>query len=277
MDQTNELSLPLFIILWGILCMLLLALAIIIFFVIYQKRLFAQQEHIQQMNIDHQKKLLQYSFEAQESERKRIASDLHDEIGSTLSAIRIYVHQLNHQLQAKRYEDLKSDTTQMIDQAIHQIRGISHNLFPPNLEHLGLLQASRDFCQRIQKLNAIQIDFTHDLHIKLPQKQELTLYRILQELVTNSLKHSQANTITLHLQQADNQISMVYQDDGKGFDLKHQRQSSNGLGMKNIESRAHAIGANIAFQSGVQEGFQFRLVLEHPSQEEVAEGTAPST
>lgn len=263
MDQTTEIGLPLFVILWGILGMLLLAIAIITFFLIYQRRLFAQQKNIQRLEAEYQKKLLQYSFETQEAERKRIASDLHDEIGSILSAIRIYVHQLDPQIPTDNFKELKTDTTGMIDNAIERIRGISHNLFPPNLEHLGLLQASIDFCNGLKKVNNMVVQFDYQKLPALTKQQELALYRILQELASNTLKHATANEIQLRFAYANHQFRMTYQDNGKGFSHRDQQEHSEGLGLKSIESRANSIGAKIQFQTPADSGCHCDVVFNH--------------
>lgn len=261
MDQTNELGLPLFLILCGVLGMLLLALAIIVFFMVYQKRLFAQHEAMQKMEVENQKKLLQYSIEAQEAERKRIASDLHDDIGSVLSATRIYVHQLNPELSLNDYQELKTDTVSLIDNAINTIRGISHNLFPPNLEHLGLLQVTNDFCHRIQKMNNMGIQFEYNQEPQLTQHEELVLYRILQELTTNTLKYAQATKIEVVFNSNASSFKMTYKDNGVGFNFEASHSLVKGLGLKNIESRANSIGATIHMKSQKDQGVYFELFL----------------
>lgn len=261
MDQTNELGLPLILILCGILGMLLLALAIIVFFTIYQRRLFAQQEAIRNLEANHQKKLLEYSFEAQEAERKRIASDLHDDVGSILSASRIYIHQLKQDIPNDKYQTLKSDTTDLIDKAIDQIRTVSHNLFPPNLNRLGLIEASNDLCQRIQKIGNIDIHFDYNESISLSKKEELTLYRILQELTNNSLKHAQASKINFEFNSSKEKFKMLYLDNGIGFDHSANISKVKGLGLKSIESRANSIGAKLTIHSELGKGVKVELTL----------------
>lgn len=261
MGQTTELELPLTLILFGILGMLLLAIAIIIFFLVYQKRLFSQEETLRTIESTYQKKLLQYAFEAQEAERKRIAADLHDDIGSILSATKLYLYQLNPTLATANYQTLQKETTELIDQAINQIRGISHNLFPPNLEHLGFLQTVQYFCQRIQKTNKISLQFNSDEVLGLTKQQELSIYRILQELVTNTLKHAQATEITLTFKRPPTGFKMLYKDNGIGFQVASNKTMNQGIGTKNIESRANSMDASFHFDSTLGEGMSFELIL----------------
>lgn len=261
MGETTELDMPLLLILFGILGMLILAIAVIVFFLVYQKRLFAQEESLRAIESAYQKDLLQYSFETQEAERKRIASDLHDDIGSILSATRLYLYQLNPELAPNNYQSMKKETADLIDNAINQIRSISHNLFPPNLEHLGFLQTVQDFCQRIQKINNIDLQFNYDEAPTLSKTQELALYRIIQELVNNTLKHANATQIKLNFQQLPTGFKMLYQDNGIGFKISDKASTNKGIGTKSIESRANAIDAIFQLKSTPNEGMSFELTL----------------
>ncbi|MEM6321749.1 MAG: sensor histidine kinase [Bacteroidota bacterium] len=241
--------------------MLLLAIAVIAFFLVYQKRLFAQEESLRAIETAYQKELLQHSFVTQEAERKRIASDLHDDLGSILSATKIYLYQLNQKQAAPNYQNLKKEATELVDTAINQVRSISHNLFPPDLEHLGFLSTIENFCQRIQKMNNIDLSFHYDSIPSLTKQQELMLYRILQELVNNTLKHAQATQIKLLYKTLPKGFRMKYQDNGVGFEIPPKKNANKGIGIKNIESRANAINATFQFQSTADEGMWFTLDL----------------
>lgn len=260
MGETQALDLPIYLIFFGILGMLLLAIAVIVFFLVYQKRLLAQQESLRVMEAAHQKNLLQYSFEAQEAERKRIASDLHDDMGSILSAARLYLRQLNPDKKTDQYAELKEETTDLLDKAITHIRFISHNLFPPNLERFGLQKTCEDFCHRIQKVNALKIDFFYDQSLRFNQIEELALYRILQELISNTIKHAQASKIELSFRKVNGRIQMNYQDDGLGFDI--EKIQGAGLGLKSIESRANAIDAVMKMDSKPGAGSKVQLLFD---------------
>jgi len=261
MDSTGTLGLPLVLILCGILGMVLLAVAIIVFFLVYQKRLFAQKADILRMKAEYQRDLLQYSLEAQEVERKRIASDLHDDIGSILSAARIYVNQLEPLADLDSYKELKLESTALIDTALNRIRNISHNLFPPNLEHIGFIQACEDLCFRINKLNKIDVVLDHLEIPELSKQKELCLYRILQELTNNTLKHAEATRIDLKFRsKGNNRFQMQYNDNGNGFDNKNG--TIVGLGLKSIESRVNSINATVQINTQKENGFEFILSLD---------------
>ncbi|MDF1695998.1 MAG: sensor histidine kinase [Saprospiraceae bacterium] len=262
MDSTNELGLPVFLILCGILAMLLLAMAVISFFMVYQRRLFKQQDDVQKLETDYQRSLVELAFETQEIERKRIASDLHDAVGSVLSATKIYLHQLDPSLSPEYFKELKNDSTDLIDNAIDQIRTISHNMYPPNLEHLGLIQATADLFHRIQKMDGLEADFIYNVAPELSKSQELTLFRIFQELTNNTLKHAKASCIKLHLHKGSDGLKIKYQDDGIGIDPnKLNQKASDGFGMKSIKSRVESINGSVQFSSSNGKGIEFDFFL----------------
>ncbi len=260
MGQAEGLDLPIFIILGGVLGMLLLAVAVIAFFLVYQKRLFRQQEELQQLEAAYQKELLQHTIEAQEKERQRIAADLHDSIGSMLSATRMYIHQLNGDLSTEHREHLKRETNTLIDSTITQIRTISHDLFPPQLEHLGLFPAIQTFAQRLQATNTLAVECQLPETSDLSPHQELSLYRILQELLQNTLKHAGATQVQIIFKKHPI-FKMIYRDNGQGFNASAVRQLPPGQGLKNIESRSFALGALFEFKAEQGTGMSFELSL----------------
>ena len=153
--------------------MLLLAVSVIVFFIVYQKRSFLQQEEIKDLETAYQKDLLASSIQAQEMERKRVASELHDGLGSVLSAIRLYVLHLSPDKPPQEYEDLLNETKEMVDSAITQTREISHDLLPTILDRFGFIQALDDLCKRLEKLNDMEVRFNYDYELKFTKQQDL--------------------------------------------------------------------------------------------------------
>jgi signal transduction histidine kinase len=239
----------------------LLSVAVIAFFIVYQKRLFAQQGKIVSMETAYQKDLLNASIEVQEAERKRIATDLHDGIGSQLSAIRLYMHQFKPETPIEVYKELKEESIQMIDSSIEQIRKITYNLLPSSLDRFGILQALEDLCKRIEKLNGLEINFDYNEAYQFTKQQDLALYRIFQELINNTLKHAQASQVNIQFHSSSTQVNISYQDNGKGLPKTTETKSKFGLGMKSIESRVNFINGKMSIQSSKNNGFQFGLIL----------------
>lgn len=261
MDETGSIDSSLILILLGVIGMLLLAVSVIVFFIVYQKRSFLQQEEIKDLETAYQKDLLASSIQAQEMERKRVASELHDGLGSVLSAIRLYVLHLSPDKPPQEYEDLLNETKEMVDSAITQTREISHDLLPTILDRFGFIQALDDLCKRLEKLNDMEVRFNYDYELKFTKQQDLALYRIFQELINNTLKHAAATKIQIDLKTVENQVNISYQDNGKGLTEEAAKRLSTGIGLKSIESRANLINAKMNMPIDQGQGFQFNLSL----------------
>ncbi|MBX2873724.1 MAG: hypothetical protein KTR30_16530, partial [Saprospiraceae bacterium] len=219
MDQASQIDETLWPVLIGIIAMLLLAIAIIVFFVLYQKRLFAQKEELQALETAYQRDLLQASIQAQENERKRVAADLHDGIGSLLSAIRLYVIQFSKNRNADISQELINETTEIVDTAIDQTRKIAHNLLPSTLERFGVVNAIESLCKRIESMSELDIKLEYENLSHFSKEQDLAIYRIIQELLSNTLKHAGATEVQIQFQRMPSHQSICYTDNGKNFQL----------------------------------------------------------
>lgn len=264
MGETESIDSSLTLILLGVIGMLLLAVAVIVFFIVYQKRLFAQQDKMKGMEMAYQKDLLESSIRAQEVERKRVATDLHDGLGSLLSAIRLYVLQVSPQKPKDDDEELLTEIKSMVDTAITQTREISHNLLPTTLDRFGVIQAVEDHCKRIHKSNAIDVSFNYNKEHHFNKQQDLALYRIIQELINNTLKHAEASRIQIQFSILPNQVKISYQDNGKGLAQDKEIQPSSGLGLKSIESRVNLLNGKMHIDPAQGKGFKFELTLPNP-------------
>lgn len=255
MGETQDLGLPT-ILVAGIIGMLLLAFAIIVFFVVYQKRLLQQQEKMNRREAEYQKELLRASIQSQEAERKRIASDLHDSVGALLSATKMYLKQIGIG-SAENLPDIKKESLGLVDETIQNVRHISHNLLPPALERFGLGAALEDLAEKINHSGTINFEMHYDERSRLELETEIGLYRIIQELCNNTIKHADAKNIQLLLERTDTAFQIIYRDDGNGFDLEDktdQQSRKKGLGLRSLESRANALNARFKLESAVGKG-----------------------
>lgn len=257
-NQTGELSI--FLILCGVFGMLLLAIGIVVFVLIYQRKMLSQQNQIQLMKMNYQQELLQYTVQAQEKERKRIAVELHDGIGSLLSATKLYINHLSKQRNTDRFDLIHEDTKKIIDDVVQNVRTITNDLLPVVLEEFGLTYAIEDLLGKIKDAGTINIEFNYNDKRRFDIQQELAIYRITQELINNTLKYAKATHIKLDLAFKANQLHYLYEDNGVGFDYKSQR--GKGLGLRNMESRAVALNTIIDYHSAIGEGVQFSMVIE---------------
>ena len=243
----------------GMLVIFSLALSVIVFFIIYQKRLLAQQKKHQKLESDYQKELLKTSISSQEEERSRIAKELHDDVGAMLTTTKLYFGQISPQLPAKELEEITVKMSGFFDDMIQSIRSISQDLRPVILEKLGLIEAIHSLVQTIQDSGKMKVIFKNNTTQSISKSKELNLYRIIQELITNTLKHALASVIQLELKNENNSLVILYEDNGKGLNKKNLILK-RGLGLKNIESRLSILSGNIYFIEG-NSGMKVKIVI----------------
>ncbi|MDJ1506577.1 sensor histidine kinase [Xanthocytophaga agilis] len=214
-----------------------LAMGIVLIFVIHQRRMVAKDLQQKQLEHHYQKQLLKATIESQEKERNRIAHDLHDEIGVLLTTSRLYFNQLSYVKAEEHLQQVSNKMNGLFDEMMFNIRRISHDLRPVILENLGLIEAVESLSEKLNEAG-IQFQFTHQITIELSKEAELILYRIIQELIGNTLKHAKASHIFLHIKDQQHQLYLTYKDDGIGFEPDN---TNSGLGMKSIESRLNLL------------------------------------
>ena len=167
--------------------MLLLALALVAFFLIYQKKLVGQQLHLQTIQNAYQKQLLASTIQAEERERERIGNDLHDEIGSSLSAAKMLIAQLSYSATVtEKEQEVVSTVEELLSNSLRDIRNISQNLHPAVLAQFGLDKALHNLGSRCNDAFAEGMGVEVVLTSSLTSLQELALYRIVQEAVNNA-------------------------------------------------------------------------------------------
>ncbi|KAA9332396.1 sensor histidine kinase [Hymenobacter busanensis] len=215
--------------------LLVLAMGIVGFVLRYQRRLLQQQEQLRYEREQAQHQSLEAALLAQEEERRRIAADLHDAVGTMLSIVKLHLSALPET--AATFE-----MTAMLDQAISEVRRISRNLLPAVLEKFGLAFAAEALCRAAGGgTTRVLLHQTGDPRRLLPH-HELAVYRVVQELLGNGLKHAQARQIDIRLNFDPDRLSVEYADDGVGFDLAVQDAlpapgARAGLGLTNLRSR----------------------------------------
>ncbi|MBQ4819898.1 sensor histidine kinase [Aquimarina sp. MMG016] len=257
MGETEE-AITLRIIIIGMVVIFLLSLSVIIFFIVYQRRLLAQQKKHQKIETDYQKELLKTSILSQEEERTRIAKELHDDVGAMLTTTKLYFGQITSNLSPEELESITKKAGGFLNDMINSVRTISQDLRPVILEKLGLMEAIQSLVQTINDSGKIKISFNdHTVHT-ISKSKELNLYRIIQELITNTLKHAEASTVKIELKNEGDSLIVIYEDDGKGLDQKNLSHKK-GLGLKNIESRLSVLSGTINFQEK-QLGMKVKII-----------------
>lgn len=179
-------------------------------------------------------------IEGQEEERKRIATDLHDRLGSMLSTVKLLFSALDEKIDKNQTENQTqySKATGLLDEAVLEVRRISHNLSTGMVSTFGLVAALEELCESIDNSKLIKCKLLcFGMNERLDQQTEIGLFRIVQELVNNALKHAKAKQLTIQLNRTEDSLNLTVEDDGIGFDME-QKKAGEGMGLKNLEARA---------------------------------------
>ena len=245
----------------GTLLMFLLAGMLLFFVSSYQKRLLRNKADVEKMKVRHQLDLFQSSIDAMEDERRRVSRDLHDEIGAALSVLRLQVGQMNidQGFNPENTQNLIVGSKQLIDNTIENVRRISNDMLPSGLEEFGLKYAIEMLCDKVESASRLVINLNINSLERLDNRFELSLYRILQELLNNTLKHANATEVNIDFITENQLLTIIYQDNGQGFDP--DKLSKKGLGLKNIESRVNMIEGKLEYMTDLERGMGIVLTV----------------
>ncbi|MBP6412340.1 MAG: sensor histidine kinase [Bacteroidia bacterium] len=246
-----------------LLLVLSLSIVLIAFLAINRNKL--KQKNLLQSERMRQKELQSKAIlEAEETERKRIAAELHDGVGQILSAAKLNLSSLGSHLDNSNQQATLPYTTsiELVDDAVKEIRAISHNLMPNALVKSGLVAAVKEFVSKLNNSDKLKINLEiTGLQQRLEPTSETILFRVLQELVSNIVKHANANQISIQLLQHENEITLMVEDNGIGFDTS-SKDEMNGLGLKNIQSRIAFLNGQFNIDSATGKGTT--VVIEIP-------------
>ena len=247
--------------------MITLAIGIIVFVIMHQRKVIRYHIQMKQMEAEKQQIFLNASIRFQEEERQRISADLHDDAGPLLATARLYLNEnLINQDKAQQLQSILS-AKQILDDAILLIRNISHSLMPPTLKNFGLESATTDLFQKISGSGRINASARfHDYRERLKVDQELLVFRVIQELVNNIIKHSNSAFIHLTQNATTNNIYIRLHHDGKGIvqsEFDKLNHTSHGLGLKNIASRIKVLNGRILFEIDSSQTY-YKVTLEIP-------------
>ncbi len=188
-------------------------------------------------------------IKTQEDERTRIAKDLHDGLGGLLSGVKQSLHGMKNSfiMEANEAQSFEK-TIDILDQGIRDLRNIAHNMIPENLIKFGLETAARDYCSYINNSNTLKVAFSPinmvDYHKDFTYS--VTVYRIIQELVHNAVKHAEAKNLIVQLAAQSKTLQITIEDDGKGFDTNN---TTNGIGISNVRNRVSVLEGTMQITS----------------------------
>lgn len=244
-----ETLLPLLVIIF------IIGVGVVFLYQYFQKNLFSEKLKQETLKNIHQNELLRSNIEAQEEERKRIAQDLHDELGAVLSIMRMNILMLEQQHE-KPMEDVIAglqNIRHLSEAALANVRNISHQLLPPQLEAFGLVRTLETIAGQINDTGniCIELDLPASL-TNLSRAINLALYRVIMELINNTIKHSGATVVHIHIYLHGQYVVCRYSDNGRGLPDEYVHR---GLGYKNIEGRIKALDGIFARGNRDKGGF----------------------
>lgn len=250
------------IVLIGVLLLLLMGVALLLFFFFSRKKIVEKELEKKNLEIHHQKEIIQSIIVTQEKERKRIAQDLHDDISSKLNIINLNANLLKDgSLKPNEYTQVNDTILEATDRTLESARKIAHNLLPPILERFGLKEAIEELADTFSNSKKINIDYNLEYPKKyLSEQNELHLFRVAQELINNSIRHGKAKKSTISISCKNNNLLFTYVDNGKGFN-QINKEKQKGLGMKNIESRVSLLNGNYTIETQENKGFKITIQI----------------
>jgi signal transduction histidine kinase len=234
---------------------ILMGLVLVLFFYFSRKKITQKELEKKDMEIHLQKEQLHAVIVAQEEERKRIAQDLHDDISSKLNIVSLNTHLLSApNLTEAEINEITENIITLTTKALDNSRKIAHNLLPPVFEKFGLNAGVEELCEEFESSKAVKVYYKNEIDFDGSEiDRHLHVFRILQELMNNSLRHGKATEIWISFKNIANIDTCNYEDNGTGFDSKNIR-NQKGLGMKNIESRISFLNGEIKINSQINKG-----------------------
>lgn len=226
---------------------------------LFIKRIFDIQHQIEDLRKQNEGRILSAILKTEEKERQNFSKELHDGLGPLLSSVKMAVSTIEHN---KSYnEEIITNADKLIDESISTLKEISYKLSPHVLTNFGLHKATKSFINKLQLNEAPGIHFNCNLeNERFSFNTEVVLYRVICELISNTLQHANASNIYIDLLKEDNSLALKYIDDGVGFE-KDQIEEFSGMGYSNISSRIKSINGTFDIFSKTGEGIQVTIQI----------------
>lgn len=236
-----------------------LLLGSLVLWLFYRQRQKLKNNEILALQSQQEVVKLESLIDGEEKERNRLAQDLHDGINGDLAVIKYKISSIEPDKFSKKEKTFYDDAISMLDNAVEQVRRISHNLAPPSLQNFDLIDAIQQFCSKQNASNSVNISFQYfGNRLSLKKENETAIYRIIQELLNNIIKHANATEALVQLNNHDDKLIITVEDNGQGFDTNN---SENGIGLQNIKSRVNYLKANLDINSS-KKGTTFSIEID---------------
>ncbi|MFW5820103.1 MAG: response regulator [Bacteroidota bacterium] len=206
-------------------------------------------------------KILSTIIETEEKERRRFAQDLHDGMGPLLSTIKLYTRSIMSARDAQHKEIALEKSLETIDEAISCTKEIANNISPNILKDFGLVVAVKSYANKFNDTRKVNINFRSDIDQRFRSNIEASFFRIIIELINNTIKHASASNVLVELKMNEGSLSLNYTDDGIGCDMEKVLSRNSGQGVMNIINRTHSLGGEVTFDSAINKGFNVKITL----------------
>ncbi|MDZ4808590.1 MAG: tetratricopeptide repeat protein [Bacteroidota bacterium] len=234
--------------------------------IIAEKEQKLKEEQIKFLNEQQQVVSLQSMINGQETERTRIAKDLHDGLGGLFSTVKMHLSTLQHDVPELKGNQLFGKSYELVDNASVEVRRIAHNMMPEVLIKLGLADGLNDMCNNISSGKLLKVTFqAYGMDKRLNASTEIMLYRIIQELLNNIIKHSQATEVLVQFNRNDNRLHVNVEDNGRGFNTL-EADGNNHAGLETVQSRVDYLDGKLSIES--QQGLGTTIMMEFLIKEE---------
>lgn len=235
--------------------------------VIYIREIFNLQDRIEQIRKESESRVLSAVIQAEEKARQMFARDLHDGLGPVLSSIKMSMSAIDAKKLDLQNREIIERSAYATDEAIVSLKEISNQLSPHLLQNYGLSRAVETFSSQLLNHSTIQFEMESNMkNERFSYDLEISLYRIISELMNNSIKHGQPKQITLSLMKSTESINLRYSDDGRGFNATNfiEGKSFKGMGLENIRSRVKSLKGLFSLDSSLGEGVNIFIYIPLP-------------
>jgi signal transduction histidine kinase len=229
--------------------------------IIFIKKIFKYLERMEDFRAKTESRILSTIITTEEKERRRFAKDLHDGLGPLLSAIKMSISSLSQKNTDEPDHKVIRNAETMVNEALSSIKEISNNLSPHILDNFGLLNAVKSFAQQVSTSKTIDIDVNSNLaDTRFDRNVEVIFYRVICELISNTVKHAAAKSINIDLYIKGKTLSLYYYDNGVGFDLEEvMKNEKEGMGIPNILSRIKSINGIFKVEREKEKGVHITI------------------
>lgn len=229
---------------------------------IFIKRIFNIQKRMDELRKESESRILSAIVRTEENERLNFSKELHDGLGPLLSSVKMAISASRGKDEAAVDEKVMANAEKLIDESITSLKEISNKLSPHVLNNFGLRKAVKSFISRLPVTENPTINLDTNINdLRYPYNIEVVLYRVICELITNSLKHAKAKNVFISLMEKGNIISLDYLDDGVGFNSEIPELSEKGLGFANIKSRIKSLNGTFEIYARQNEGVRVNISI----------------